>query len=152
MTESKLTAWWPLLLPLSYLLHLGEEWWGGVGFAVWTERALGAPVSTTRFLVLNGIVWPSFAILTALAIRREQLRWFLTTFATLVVINAALHVLGSLGSWSYSPGLLTGLLLYFPVGGMTLALGVRELPPRVFLRAVILGFAIHAVVAVIAFV
>lgn len=48
-------SWWPLLLPGAYLLHLGEEWWGGEGFALWMARAYGREVSTTRFLVLNGI-------------------------------------------------------------------------------------------------
>lgn len=144
--------WWPLFLPLSYLLHLCEEWWGGEGFAAWTERALGAPVSTTRFIVLNSIVWPLFAILTVLAMRRPKLAWFITTFGTIVLINAALHALGSLASWSYSPGLVTGVLLYLPFGAMAVASGLRELPPRTFITAVVLGFLVHAAVAVIAFV
>ena len=36
--------WWPLLLPLGFLLHIGEEWFGD--FAVWTEDALRMPVSS----------------------------------------------------------------------------------------------------------
>ena len=62
--------WWLLLLPLSYLLHLAEEWWGGEGFAAWTARAVDSPVSTTRFIILNSIVWPLFLLLTIAAILR----------------------------------------------------------------------------------
>lgn len=140
-----------LLLPASYLLHLLEEWFAGEGFAVWTERALGQPVSPTRFLILNAIVWPLFTALTLAAIRTPALAWFPTTFGTIVVINAALHALGSLASSSYSPGLVTGLLLYLPVGTLAIRSGQRELSSATFTRAVLLGVAVHAVVAVIAF-
>ena len=144
-------AWWLLSLPLSYLLHLAEEWWGGIGFAAWTARALGAPVSTTRFLALNGVVWPLFTVLTAGAILRQGWAWFPVTFATVVLVNAGLHVLGSLATSSYSPGLITGVVLYVPVGIAALAQGRRLATPRSFGMAVGLGFLVHAVVAVIAF-
>lgn len=143
--------WWLLLLPVSYLLHLAEEWWGGEGFAAWTARAFGSPVSTTRFILLNSIVWPLFSLLTIAAILRPKLAWFPTTFATVVLINAGLHALGSLATATYSPGLLTGLLLYLPLGLAALAHGRRVVPPRAFQLAVLLGVIIHSLVAVIAF-
>ena len=149
--ESFAKRWWPLLLPASYLLHLVEEWFGGVGFAAWTERALGQPVSTTRFLILNAVVWPSFAALTLAAIKRPAVAWFLTSFGTIVVINALLHGLGTVASASYSPGLVTGLLLYLPLGSLAIRRGRQELPAGAFARAVFLGVAAHIVVALIAF-
>ena len=148
---SRSSTWWALLLPCAYLLHLAEEWWGGEGFALWTASAFGREVSTTRFLVLNGIVWPLFAILTIAATRRPRLRWFLATFGTVVVINAVLHLLGSLATASYSPGLVTGVALYLPVGGYALTGTSRELAAGEFGLAVIGGFLFHALVAVIAF-
>lgn len=151
MTTRLPLRWWPALLPLSYLLHLAEEWWGGEGFAAWTERALGAPVSNTRFLVLNGIVWPLFTALTVLSMRRSELAWFPTAFATLVLINAALHGLGALATSSYSPGLITSVFLYVPIGSLVVASGKRQLSPASFGVAVLIGFIAHALVAVIAF-
>jgi hypothetical protein len=139
--------WWPLLLPVGFLLHIGEEWWGG--FEDWMA-AVEMPVSTTRFIVLNSIVWPLFAVLTVVAIRRPAWWWFVTTFATVVAINTVFHALGSLATWTYSPGLITALCLYLPVGGYALADGSRKLPSAAFGRAVLLGFAIHVAVAVIA--
>ena len=149
--ESFAKRWWPLLLPLSNLLHLFEEWFGGEGFAAWTERAVGQPVSTTRFLILNGVVWPLVAVLTLAAIKKPSISWFLTTFGTIVVINALLHGLGTLASASYSPGLVTGLLLYLPLGSLAIRHGQQELPAGAFARAVFLGVAAHIVVALIAF-
>lgn len=143
--------WWLLALPASYLLHLGEEWWGGEGFAAWTARAVGSPVSTTRFLVLNGIVWPLFLALTVTAIFGRRLTWFPTAFATVILVNASLHVLGTLATSSYSPGLVTGVLLYVPSGIATLVFSSRSLAPAAFRAAVVVGVLIHALVIVIAF-
>ena len=142
---------WLLLLPLAYLLHLAEEWWGGEGFVAWTLRALGRPVSETRFLVLNAIVWPLFCTLTLLAFRKRSMAWFPTTFGTVNLINAGLHVLGTMVSGSYSPGLVTAVFLYLPLGGLAMRSGRRGLSESAFGWAVLLGVVIHAVVAVIAF-
>jgi hypothetical protein len=143
--------WWLLLLPLGYLVHLAEEWWGGEGFSAWTARAVGSPVSPTRFLVLNGIVWPTFLALTLGAILRPRLLWFPVTFATVVLVNTTLHALGALSTSSYSPGLVSALLLYVPTGVAALILGRRTLAPPTFTAAVLLGVLIHGLVIVIAF-
>ena len=143
--------WWLLLLPLSYLLHLAEEWSGGEGFAAWTALLLGSPVSTTRFIVLNAIVWPLFFCLTIAAILRPRLAWFPAVFATIVLVNAVLHALGSLVTSSYSPGLVTGLLFYLPVGIAALLFSRKNVTRNAFHRAIVLGVLIHAAVAVIAF-
>ncbi|HEX9667955.1 MAG TPA: HXXEE domain-containing protein [Thermoanaerobaculia bacterium] len=142
---------WPLLLPSAYLLHLAEEWWGGEGFASWTARALGRQVSPSRFLLLNGIVWPLFAVLTVMALRKPALAWFPTTFSSIVLVNGVLHALGSLATGSYSPGVVTGVLLYLPLGAYGLVVGRRRLPPRTFALAVLAGILVHVLVAVIAF-
>lgn len=137
-------------MPLAYTLHLAEEWWGGEGFASWTARVLGAEVSETRFLVVNGIAWPLFTTLTILALFRPSWRWFWVCFAALVVLNASLHLLGSLASGSYSPGLITGLALYLPLGIATLRGRFVE-SPVTYRWGVAAGIGIHALVAVIAF-
>jgi hypothetical protein len=143
--------WWWLALPASYFAHLGEEWWGGEGFASWTERVVGAPVSETRFIIVNSVAAPLFVLGTVLAIRKPSWAWFVVTFGTIMLINGTLHVLGSVGSASYSPGVITGLALYLPLGITTLRLGRTRSPAGTFWAAVLLGVAIHGVVAVVAF-
>jgi Protein of unknown function with HXXEE motif len=143
--------WWWLALPASYLAHLGEEWWGGEGFASWTERVVGAPVSETRFIIVNSVAAPLFVLGTVLAITKPSWAWFVVTFGTIMLINGTLHVLGSVGSASYSPGVITGLALYLPLGITTLRLGRTRSSAGTFWAAVLLGVAIHGVVAVVAF-
>jgi hypothetical protein len=108
-------------------------------------------VSETRFLWVNGIAWPLFVALTFLALRRPAWRWFWIALAALVVLNAGLHLLGSLASGSYSPGLITALALYLPLGIATLRFGWRAESPATCTRGIAAGIGIHALVAVIAF-
>lgn len=107
---SAIRKWWPLMLPIAYLLHLVEEWFGGEGFASWTTRALNAPVSPTRFIVLNSIVWPLFALLTVLAMRRPGAAWFLMMFGWLI------YALGRflLGAWVGRKGWIQNASQYLP--------------------------------------
>jgi hypothetical protein len=41
------------LFPLTYLVHIAEEHWGG--FAPWISRVAGAHLTDRELLVLNGI-------------------------------------------------------------------------------------------------
>ena len=143
--------WWLLALPVSYLAHLAEEWWGGEGFASWTGRALGAPVSETRFILVNSVAAPLFVLGTVLAIVNRSWGWFAVTFGTVVLINGSLHVLGSVGTASYSPGVITGLALYLPLGLMVVRRGQTQLSTATFGVAAALGVAIHGIVAIVAF-
>lgn len=140
--------WWPLLLPLSYLLHLAEEWFGD--FDAWSESALGMPIGDDRFILLNGVFWPLVAFSAVAAVLRPSWSWPLTSIATVLVVNAAVHSLAGLATSTYSPGVITGLCLYLPVGGYALVDGRRRLPSGTFAWAVLLGVAIHVAVVVIA--
>jgi hypothetical protein len=146
----RLKSWW-LMLPASYLAHLCEEWWGGEGFASWTARVVGAPVSETRFIVVNSIAAPVFVLATVLAITKPKWAWFIVTLGTIVLINGLVHLLGAAGSRSYSPGVITGTVLYLPLGILALRLGRRRLFDTTFWAAVAVGVVIHAMVAIIAF-
>jgi hypothetical protein len=150
-TPQRRSDWWLLALPASYLAHLAEEWWGGEGFASWTARVVGAPVSETRFIVVNSAAAPLFVVGTVLGITRPRWTWFAVTFSAIIVINGLLHLLGSVSTGSYSPGVVTGTALYLPLGMVTLRWGRTRAPEATFWAAVALGVAIHGLVAVVAF-
>ncbi len=143
-------GWW-LVLPASYLAHLAEEWFGGEGFASWTARVVGAPVSERRFIVVNSIAAPAFLLGAVLAITKPAWHWFIVTFGTVVLVNGLLHVLGSIGTGSYSPGVITGSALYLPLGIVALRLGRTRSPETTFWVAAAVGVAIHGLVAIVAF-
>jgi hypothetical protein len=142
---------WSLLLALAYLVHLGEEWWGGPGFSAWTRSALGVEIGPARFLVINAIAWPLFTLAVVAAVRSARFCWAATSFAALVVLNGCLHLLATVGLGSYSPGTVSGVLLYLPLGGRVLLETSRRLARPVFARGVAIGIAVHALVALLAF-
>ena len=147
---SSTRPWWLLGLPLAFLAHIAEEWWGGEGFVSWILRASGQKVSPTRFLVVNGIAWPLALGLTLGAILRPKLAWFPVTLATVLLINAAFHLLGTLYTGVYSPGLLTALLFYPTFVIAALRHGRRVVSPGTYGKAVAAGVAIHATVFFVA--
>jgi hypothetical protein len=139
---------WVWLFPLAYGLHIAEEYW--LHFPDWVLHVSGSFVSDTRFLVLNGVFW-LLMVASVVAIRaRTSLAWLIATLAAVLGINAALHLLGSLVTSTYSPGSITAAFLYIPL----VLYAFRKVLPRITrgmaLRAVGLGVAIHASAMILA--
>ena len=113
-------------------------------FPDWVSQLSGSFVSDTRFLGLNGAFW-FLMVASVVAIRaRTSLAWLIATLAAILGINAALHLLGSLITRTYSPVSITAAFLYLPL----VLYAFRQVLPRIArgiaLRAVGLGAAIHA--------
>ena len=141
---------WLLVLPVAYLAHLCEEWWGGPGFPMWTQVTLGADVSEARFLVINATALPLIAGGTIAAVLSRHLAPFVVALSSLFVLNGVVHLLLTLAFATYSPGTITGVVLYLPLGGLALRTMSRRLPGRVFTRSVIAGVVVHAFVSLMA--
>lgn len=130
-----------LLLPVTYLLHLAEEWFGG--FVSWSGAVLGTAITVERFVVINAVGFVMFASGTAAALRFPRMAWFGTSFAALVGVNGVLHTLATLALGRYSPGTVTGLLLYLPVSALVLRASAARLPRTVFAASVAFGVLLH---------
>jgi len=133
---------WVWLFPLAYGLHIAEEYW--LHFPDWVSHLSGSSLSNPQFLFLNGAFW-LLMVFSVVAIRaRASLAWLIATLAAILGINAALHLLGSLVTRTYSPGSITAAFLYLPL----VLYAFRQVLPRITrslaLRAVALGAAIHA--------
>jgi len=130
--------------------HIGEEIFAGEGFAAWTGRVFGSPLSPARYAAINLIGWPAFLLMTLVAILNPRLRWLAATLATMLLVNAGLHGLGTLYTGVYSPGLVTALLLY-PAPCIAALRMTRRSEPTSFGLAVVAGVVLHAGVLVAAF-
>lgn len=142
----------PLLLWLfvpAYLAHLAEEWWAG--FPEWIAAFAGRPLPGEAFLAMNAAALLLLFAATMAATRRESAGWLAVAIATVFTLNAVLHLLGAFASASYSPGMVTGVVLYVPLGLLTLLRAWHQQPPSQFARGVAAGVAVHAVVIVVAF-
>jgi|GEM_PF-929402 len=144
-----LFATWGWLFPLTYLLHLAEEWWGGEGFPVWINRIAGVEMTAGQFLVWNNLALFCLTMGVFLAMRIKSLRWLPLAFGVAFLLNALSHLAASLLTVSYSPGLVSGLLLWTPLGTVTLLRTRKSLSRRAFRAGLIIGGATHAIVLVL---
>jgi hypothetical protein len=83
------------------------------------------------------------------ALRRPTRAPLVVALATAVVINAALHVGGTLLTATYAPGLISGVLLWLPLGVATLARSHRALPEQSFRFGVLIGVVVHILVPLV---
>jgi hypothetical protein len=147
VSTERFVGLWVGLFPATYLAHIAEEYWGG--FAARTAELSGLAIPEAAFLAANGLFWVLMSIGIALVLRRPSRAPFVVALATIVTINAALHIGGSILSAGYSPGLFTGVLLWLPLGVAALARGHRLLPERRFRSGVLIGVVAHILVPVV---
>ena len=147
-TATGLPRYWPLLFPLTYLVHIAEEYYGG--FPNWSSRFLGFHLTPEGFLQLNAVAWMVMLGVSAAATRYASLPWLVVPFAVATFINGCAHAIASVITASYSPGVISGLTLWFPLGVITLRRSYRHVPHRVFWIGVGLGALLHVVVTVLA--
>lgn len=141
---------WGWLFPATYCVHILEEWRGGEGFPAWWSRLMGAELTVERFLVLNAYALAGMALGVALAAVFRRMRWLLVGFGAVVLVNALAHIGASVVTRSYSPGAVSGALLWLPLGAWTLAAGRKKLSRRDFGAGVAVGILMHAVVTLLA--
>jgi len=138
---------WILLFPATFLVHIAEEYWGGLPARA-TELT-GRTIPEAAFLAANALFWVLMAAAVVFALRRPSRAPLIVALATAVTINAALHVGGALFTASYSPGLFSGVLLWLPLGVAALARSRRALPERSFRFGVLVGVLMHLLVPLV---
>lgn len=55
LLANTLTTLWSWLFPITYLLHIAEEYWGGEGYSAYLLRLRGVQLSPPRFLLVQAI-------------------------------------------------------------------------------------------------
>lgn len=136
---------WIWLFPLTYLIHATEEYFGGEGFYRWVARLTGRGMTPEQFISINSFAWV-LMVVTILALRKTpSVRWLTISWATVVFINGVAHLLGSLWTNTYSPGAVSGTLLWMPLGAATFYRARRGVTRRSFLAGLLVGATIHGV-------
>lgn len=145
------------LFPITYAVHIVEE--HALGFTEWTERATGYTLSPQAPLVYNAIGLVLMIVGVRLATRHprhdeagvgpRRWEWIAVALAVAVLINASLHVGGALMSHAYSPGLGTAIVMWLPLGFLTLVRAVYQAPRRTLIAGAAAGAATQVAVGVI---
>lgn len=148
--QAAFVGYWAWLFPLTYLVHIAEEYWGGVGFYRWIARVIGAELSGQTFLNLNAIFWVVMTAAVASALWTQTADWLVVALGAVVLINGLAHTIGSVITQSYSPGLVSGLCLWIPLGAWTLQRAWRSLSRTTIGAGVLVGLALHGLVTLLA--
>lgn len=133
----------------AYAIHVAEEWFAG--FTVWVEPFAGRPIPGLAFLVINAIAMVALTIGIRAAARTEANGWMAVAIATIVLINTAAHAAGAAFTRAYAPGLVSAVVLYVPLGSLTMLRALDQAPQAQVARGIVAGALIHAVVVVVAF-
>ena len=137
------------LLPLCYSIHILEEWFGG--FPEWIALIVGSALPRSAFVIINAVALGVMILATRATTRREANGWMGIAIATILFVNALLHIFGSLVTGSYSPGLFTSVVLYLPISQLVLMRGWSQADGAMFRQGVVAGLALHALVIAVAF-
>ena len=137
------------LFPLSYVAHAAEEYCCGDTFPTWISNVAGVHFTAAAFLWLNGAALALMLAAAWLVTRAARPHPLVATLATIVVINGSAHAIGSILTSSYSPGLVTGTLVWLPLGAVALQHQSRELPRCAYALGIALGALAHAAVTAI---
>ncbi len=129
------------------VLHVLEEYaWPG-GFPAFMKRMaprFAPAVTPTLAVVVNG-AFLLLCLVTAISWRAAPVLGL--SVAALLIVNAVTHIGGAVRGRGYAPGLVTGTLLYLPLGAFTFHAALTEawVTSRQALLAGLLGLGYAAV-------
>jgi hypothetical protein len=140
------------LFPPTYAIHLAEEYGAAGGFADWVERVLGLPFSNAEFILWNAFALALMCVAAWLVSCHVRFRFIEIALAVAVIGNVCAHIVGSLVTWTYSPGLVTAVVVWAPLAAIRLPVAYCAASPRGRRAGVYIGAAaLLATAAVVAF-
>jgi len=133
-----------ILLLVTYALHIIEEY--SFGFPAWASAHTGLALTEEVFLRLNATFFVVMTACVLVGMLFAPAQWLVLPLGTVVLINGTGHLVASLLTWSYSPGLVTGTLLWIPLG-LRIIRAARLLWPFAGVSAgILLGAGLHILV------
>jgi len=145
--KTKYIAWF---LPVAFLLHLLDEYFIGAGFAGWFSMLFKASLSESNFIVINAAGFAIVLIIAILYTIGKVNNFVLATVGSLFFINGIIHPLASFLSATFSPGTITGVIIYLPFGLIVFIKIYPLLQEQQRMFSVILAIALQILVSVIA--
>jgi hypothetical protein len=137
-----------LLFPATYLVHILEECFAGERFYRWIHRISGIRLTAAQFVAINALAWIAMAS-AAFTVPPEN--WLWTAIGCTVLVNGVLHLATTILTRTYSPGVVSGVVLWIPLGLYYVLQGNAILPQRELWTALSTGVAIQAGVSLLAF-
>lgn len=140
---------WSWLFPLTYIIHIGEEFYGGEGYLAYLKRLRGVDMSSTKFLVGQGIGLALIILGIVIARRLNFPRQLLIILGAVVMINGLTHLFTSSYYLEYGPGLISGVLIWIPLGLVTLIRFKNEIRSGRYWLCFAIGVGINVAITLI---
>jgi len=144
--------WWMWLLPIIYALHILEEGLAGERFYRWIGHIVHRTLTPGAFWLANAVLLACSVALLAAVSGPPGSVLLVSAFAAIAVLNGVGHAIGSALTRSYSPGCVSGLVLWAPVGVAALVWALRVGPPRTVVLGILLGVLIQVLLGLLALV
>jgi membrane-bound ClpP family serine protease len=138
------------LFPFTLLVHIAEEYWGGIAFATAPSQMDGANLMPSQFLLLTGVGVVLMLIGLILARIFGFSRFLMIILGAIVLINGTTHTISSAVTQAYNPGTISGLLIWIPLGIVTLMRLKKNMQRRRYYTGLMIGAGIHAIISAIA--
>ena len=124
-----------------------EEYFGE--FPQWYSNVLNVQLSKQDFIVINSI--GLFVItIASFSYYFNKSNFILVALGTLIFVNGWVHVLASLFTLAYSPGAISGLILFIPLGFMIYKQMLPKLKSGEKVMAIAIGVLALLIVCTIA--
>lgn len=141
---------WLWLFPASYALHIAEEGLAGERFYRWIGRVTGRQISPGVFAAVNLAYEAAMVAAVRRARAREDTAWVVPALGTITAVNGIGHLAGSAATRSYSPGTVSGMGVWAPLGLFAVVRSRQLLPRPVWRRGIMAGALILGSVALLA--
>jgi uncharacterized protein with HXXEE motif len=129
---------WLWFFPLAYLLHVVEEFMS-VG------PLYGINVSLNLFLILSTAAWMLMICGIVLAQRFGFSQFMGVCLGTTVFLNGLTHIVNSLVYGRYDGGLISGSVIFIPLGLGTLISLRNSMRKQRYVFGVLIGMVIQAI-------
>lgn len=150
MEQKQNTKYLVWILPIVYIFHLIEEYFGGEGLPLWLSEFIKAEISNLVFIIINSIALTIVVVFAFIYSFIKQINVLFLALITLFFVNGLLHLFLSIYTFSYSPGTITGVILYLPMGIYLYKLLRPELTNSQRSTGITLGIVLHILVVLIA--
>jgi dolichyl-phosphate-mannose--protein O-mannosyl transferase len=140
---------WLWVFPITYLIHIAEEYWGGEGYPAYILRLRGVHMSTARFLVAQGVGVVLVTVGVILARRFNFPQMMLIILGSIVLVNGITHTVTALSIMSYGPGLWSSIFIWMPLGIFTLLRFRNAVSSKRYWIAIAIGVGVNVVVGIL---
>ncbi len=140
---------WLWVFPITYLIHIAEEYWGGEGYPAYILRLRGVHMSTARFLVAQsvGVILVTVGVILARRFNFPQM--MLIILGSIVLVNGITHTVTALSIMSYGPGLWSSIFIWLPLGIFTLFRFRNAVSRQRYWIAIAVGVGVNVVVGIL---